>query len=162
MLERLTALDWVPSVSPADDDEEPPRRELVDNPLILQNAFPGGLRFADPTDFAAAVEQVRAASVAGGRDPEVDVVAFREQVNRWRALQKLYRDCGWPREGFRGDELRARMGEWVRRAEEVRYELYAVLGGGAGPTTEETRARREHVTRNWEAFWAEAAGEGFV
>lgn len=159
---HLSALEWVPFVEPTDDEEEPPRRELVDNPLIFQQVFPGGVRFTDLTNIRAAVEQVRTSAIrSGDRDPDVDVAVFREQINRWRALQKLYRDCGWPGEGFRAQEFRMKRSEWVRRMEEIRYEFYAVLGDRATPM-EEIRGRREDVTRRWEAFWADSAGDGFV
>lgn len=89
-----------------------------------------------------------------------DVLPMRAQLNRWRALQKLYRDCGWGTEGaFDGEEFERRRLAFVTREKALEWK-WIKHGGHPRPTdTEEQQRRRGEINREWDEFWRESAGE---
>ncbi|CAJ2504006.1 Uu.00g114000.m01.CDS01 [Anthostomella pinea] len=108
---KLKTLEWVPYYDPTDDGyAEPASREIVDSPLIMENFRPLGFSGSPVPlpldDHEAALAKTQEVIGSGGVD------GIRERLNRWIALQKLYRDCGWGSgdddDAFDGDEFEAR------------------------------------------------------
>lgn len=152
MVEKLQSLECVPFFDP-DGWERPPAREIVENPLIFQNFWPGGIRV--PMDPVLAVEKVRRELGQESADET------RRQINRWRALQKMYRDCGWGTEAFDGELLERRRADWAKEAKEVEKQRWCFLFAPALETAEQQTLQQElrrEFNQRWEMFWTESAG----
>jgi hypothetical protein len=142
IVERFTSLDWVPFF----DNTTSHSYKIIENPIHFQNIFPGGIRL--PLEPTLAIAQLRREL------GEQSVLALREDINRWRSLQKLYQDCGWGTEGYDGEEFESRRREWS--VELMELEKQSRL---AQFTSE---AQREDIRVIRGAFWAVKAGPSAV
>ena len=142
ILGKFTNLEWVPLF----DEASPDSRRILENPICLQNIMFGGIRL--PTDPVLAMVQIR-------RDASEQVVAtFREEINRWRALQVLYRRAGWGTERYDSGEFEVLRREWLRRLEQ--FDRQARLA------RRRSAAESEAVRLAKEAFLVEGAGADAV
>ena len=142
ILGKFNSLDWVPHF----DESSPGSRRILENPICLQNIVFGGIHL--PTDPALAMAQVR-------RDGTEQVVAtLREAINRWRALQVLYRTAGWGTERYVPEELEALRREWLGRLEQ--FERQGRLARRM------SAAQSEEIRLAKEVFLAESAGVNAV
>ena len=137
------------------DGDTPPSREIVENPLIFLNIWPGGVRLP--------MDNVQVTLAQTGQSGPDSVGSLRHQFNRWRALQKMYRDCGWgaAETDFDGENFERMRLDWVLRAKRLAWECMKARRQG-DPSTEEQRRRREEITGEWDAFWRESAGDDAV
>lgn len=150
---KFKTLEWVPYYNPTDSDE-PPSRAIVENPITFQNIWPGAIRL--PADnFQAALGQL-------------DLKAqfdFRQQINYWKAQQKLFLDCGWGTEAFDGELYGRRRAEWIPAAGAMLYEYmtamdqYMTLGESE---TEQQKHEREAVYERCNNFFRMSAGDHAV
>jgi hypothetical protein len=92
---------------------------------------------------------------------EQSVSGWREPINRWKSMQKLYEDCGWGTEKYDGEELVKRREEMFKRLSEVERRTHGarrrVLAHGG-----DVEAARREMTVARESFWAEYAGANAV
>jgi hypothetical protein len=102
-----------------------------------------------PTDQTLAVAQIR-------RDLGEQSVLFilREEINRWRLLQMLYRNSGWGTERYNPEQFGDTRREWFGKLKELdKQRRLARRRSGA---------RREELRVAREAFWFEKAGTNAV
>jgi hypothetical protein len=109
MIAKYQSLEWVPYYNP-DKDDVPAARKILEDPIAMQNLFPGGIRL--PSDHAVAVRELKEkySHDQGGAE------SVLKDIERWRALQKLYWDCGWAGD-FDGDLFERKRAEFIRRTE---------------------------------------------
>jgi hypothetical protein len=89
---------------------------------------------------------------------------LRRRVNRLRALQKIYRDCGWGSGSFDSEAFAQKRADFIetlaeleletRRRPRVTIDPQQVVGG-ENPTLEHVSSRLDH-------FLVQAAGEHAV
>jgi hypothetical protein len=108
IIEKFENLEWVPYLDP-DDAEGPPGRQIIEDPVLFLRAYGARLGFMVPP-FASAAE------MRGMNQTQREEVgdSLRRRINRWRALQKMYRDCGWGGPDFDGEGFEKRRREYVR------------------------------------------------
>ena len=109
------------------------------------------------------MDNVQDALAQSGQSGPDFVGSLRHQLNRWRALQKMYRDCGWgaAEADFFGEDFERRRLNWIPRAKDVEWKCMKDRRRG-DPSTEGQRRRREEVMTEWDAFWRESAGDNAV
>lgn len=137
-------MEWVPYYD-ADDHDDPPARQIVQDPINIWNLFPTAPRL--PRDTSAAIQHLRQRFGPEGAD------GLRESINRWRALQKLFRDCGWGTKNFDGEEFERKRAEFIA-AEKEMEELF--------PQSNERLLSAEELSSTWNNFWMQTAGENAV
>jgi hypothetical protein len=137
-------LEWVPYYDP-DDHDDPPARQILQDPIIVWNLFPAAAPL--PRDTSAAIEQLRQKFGPEGADD------LRERINHRRALQKLFRDYGWGTKNFDGKEFERKRAEFIAAGKEVE-ELF--------PRSNERHLSAEELSSTWNNFWVQAAGENAV
>lgn len=105
IIARLEDLEWVPYYDLQDGHAEAPlfQRKLVENPIVFQNIWPGGIRI--PDGIAAAIEYMEIEH--GGAD------GLRRNINRWRALQMHYVDSGWGTNAWDPDDFLGKRVRWI-------------------------------------------------
>ncbi|KAJ4361010.1 uncharacterized protein N0V89_001579 [Didymosphaeria variabile] len=103
--EKLESLEWVPYYD-SDDKAEAPlfQRKLVEDPIVFQNIWSGGIRV--PGEIAAAIEYLQ--SEHGDAD------WLRQSINRWRALQMHYVDSRWATGAWDADAFWEKRVAWIR------------------------------------------------
>lgn len=167
---KVTGLEWVPLYNPA-DAHEVPVRELVDTPAFMANEWATGVRawtggrVTVPLDDDAAFLAISREFL--GSESSMD--NLRWQINRWRSLQKLYRDAGWNSDypdsnRFDGDAFERTRANWLQRLKFIEDEYYdseQVTWQGR-PLREEDQLRLDEAKERLEAFWAESAGDRYV
>jgi hypothetical protein len=128
----------------------------LEDPIVMQNLFPGGIRL--PSDTTAAIQHRRQQDGSDGADE------LRRNINRLRAWQKIYRDCGWGLGIFDGEAFERKrvdfidtLGELEELESEARRRSSFAVGqqpvvGGDTPTLEQVLSRFDH-------FLVQAAGE---
>jgi hypothetical protein len=79
---------------------------MMQNPIVFQNVWPMGIRV--PEEPQAAVDFLEQELGHGGAD------YLRRDITRWRAIQKLSKDCGWGTCNFNGDMFEESRANWVR------------------------------------------------
>lgn len=131
--EKTQTLEWVPFYDP-DDDTETPQRKMIDDPIIFQNIFPGGIRL--PYNHQAALNEMESRLGLESKN------ALRCNINYWKALQNLHRQCGWP-DTFDTETFEKRRKEWLKTMKEIE-KISGVYG------------------LQWGQFLAESAGEDAV
>ncbi|KAI8933460.1 hypothetical protein NX059_010074 [Plenodomus lindquistii] len=142
ILQKFTSLDWVPFF----DESSPGTRQILDNPIYLQNMVPGAAPL--PTDPTLAVAQIR-------RDSgEQSASVLREQINRWRSVQRLYQASSWGTEGYDPEEFAKMRREWFTRLKQ--------LDRQGRLARRMTGTQREDFRVAKEAFWAVSAGANAV
>jgi hypothetical protein len=158
MIARFQSLQWIPYRDPREEDGgyDPPARKIMEDPIVMQNLFPGGIRL--PPDTAAAIQSMRQQDRPDGADE------LRRSINRLRAWQKIYRDCGWGLENFDGEAFERKRVHYIEALDELeRLEADAryrssigvnqqPLVGGDTPTLGQLLSRLDH-------FLVQAAGE---
>jgi hypothetical protein len=151
MVVKLQTLEWVPLYNPSQEgDSDPPAREIIENPLIFQNIWPGGIRMpVEPTEAIASLRQTSDENVLND---------MRQQINRWRALQKLYRDCGWGSESFDGEAFEVKRVDWIRVQDVLGREREEYMFSPVHQT-DQHQLLRQQVEDRWHTFWTESAGE---
>lgn len=104
----------MPYYDPSDSDGDKPlfRRRLVENPIVFQNVFPGGIRI--PDDIAAAIEYMEREHGGANR--------FRRDINRWRALQMHYVDSGWGTDAWDPDAFWEKRVRWLEEEHAIQRE----------------------------------------
>ncbi|CAI6336705.1 unnamed protein product [Periconia digitata] len=149
-------LAWVPHISSLDQVGDTPRmREILENPVLVGNMLPGFIRLSE--DPAQAIQELD-----GPYQTQM-----RMRVNRWKAIQKLYRDCRWGTDGFDGEEFGRIRAEWLREEREgkqlARQSRVARLMANQWGFDISERNRKQNgqiaPDREWEmTFWTEKAG----
>ncbi|KAF7128419.1 hypothetical protein CNMCM5793_003149 [Aspergillus hiratsukae] len=150
VFEKFNSLEYVPFFDP-DDGAEVPIRKIMENPILFQNIFPGGIRL--PTDPQAAAQQ------CGERRDGHD--GIRRDLNQWRALQKLYRDAGWESE-FDGELFDNRRRDLLRVMDDLQHQSSEWSRIPPHRRTQDERIAEREFRQRREAFWAESAGEYYV
>ena len=156
IISKFQSLEWVPYYDPH-DDHDPPARKILEDPIVMQNLFPGGIRL--PTETTAAIQYMRQHHGSDGAD------GWRRRINRFRAWQKIYRDYGWGSGAFDGEAFELKRADFIVALEEledmelgVRNRSWAISVGAQqvvgvdAPTLEQVTARLDH-------FLVQAAGE---
>jgi hypothetical protein len=138
ILQKFTSLEWVPYF----DEASPSLRQILENPIFLQNIVPGTISL--PTDPTLAVAQIRRAS------GEQSVSVLREEINRWRSFQRLYQNSGWGTDRYDPVKLENTRREWFGRLKELDRQG-RLARRMSGSQREELRVARE-------AFWTDSAG----
>lgn len=159
IVRKYESLEWVPWFDP-DDDDDIPHRKMIENPLIVWSVRPGFLKLPSD-DPSAAVQLVRSRF---GQEASDNV---REQINRWKAFQKLFRDSGWGSESsFNGDDFDRKRLELLNAAKEFETqrlsygsESFAQLGG-IDPAQQEVLAQGSEYGRR--VFWTGRADEDAI
>jgi hypothetical protein len=139
----------VPYFDPEDDDV-PRSREIVQNPIITQSSLPMGVRV--PEEPRAAIEflqQELAPGIAEGA---------RREVNRWRALQKLYRHCGWGSVHFDGVAFEQQRADWIQEWNHWKEQGLDFMN----PGSQHTKEQKREFERQWNLFLITSAGEDHV
>ncbi|KAI4612923.1 hypothetical protein J4E80_006978 [Alternaria sp. BMP 0032] len=156
IIAKFDILEWVPYYDPQ-DDHDPPARKILEDPIIMQNLFPGGIRL--PTQTTAAIQYMRQHHGSDGAD------GWRRRINRFRAWQKIYRDCGWSSGAFDGEAFELRRAEFIEALEEL-DELESEarnrpwrISVGAQQIVGEDAPTLEQVTSRLDHFLVQAAGE---
>ncbi|KAI4703826.1 hypothetical protein J4E89_009795 [Alternaria sp. Ai002NY15] len=156
IIAKFDILEWVPYYDPQ-DDHDPPARKILEDPIIMQNLFPGGIRL--PTQTTAAIQYMRQHHGSDGAD------GWRRRINRFRAWQKIYRDCGWSSGAFDGEAFELKRANFIVALEELddmesgaRNRLWAISVGAQQVVGEDTPTL-EQVTSRLDHFLVEAAGE---
>lgn len=154
MAQKLQSLEWVPYYDPDYYDAESLyERQLVENPIAFQNIWPGGIRI--PEEIPAAIKYMKEEY---GQD-EAD--GLRQQINRWRALQRHYLDCGWGTEAWDGDAFWQKRVAWIRDMNVLYYERMRSQPSSEYQT-EHYYAVRQEIEEKWNRFFFESAGERAV
>lgn len=142
----------MPYYDPDDREEELLfQRKLVENPIVFQNIWPGGIRV--PEEIAAAIEYLQ--SEHEGAD------GLRRQINRWRALQMHYVDSRWGTDAWDADAFWDRRVAWIRASDALMRER---------PSEAWSHDRQEHLEHpmlpDWENryfdFFKQSAGHRAV
>jgi hypothetical protein len=158
MMAKFQSLEWVPYRDSREKDGglDPPAREIMDDPIVMQNLFPGGIRL--PPDTTAAIQSMRQQNGPDGADE------LRRSINRLRAWQKIYRDCGWGSGNLDGEAFERKRVHYVEALDDLeRLEANARYRSSPGasqqpfvigdmPTLEVVLSRLDH-------FLVQAAGE---
>ncbi|RLL93462.1 hypothetical protein CFD26_100963 [Aspergillus turcosus] len=150
VFEKFHTLEYVPFFDP-DGEAEVPIRKIMENPILFQNIWPGGVRL--PTDPQAAVQQY--GENQDGRD------LIRHNINEWRALQKLYRDAGWESK-FNGELFDNRRRDLLRAMDDFQGQSSRWYSIPEHRKTEEMRMAEREFRQRREEFWAEIAGEYYL
>jgi len=159
IIAKFQSLEWVPYYDPSEDDDpcHPPSRKILEDPIIMQNLFPGGIRH--PTDTNAAIQHLRQQHGPDGAD------RLRRDINRLRAWQKIYRDCGWGSGTFDGEAFELKRADFIEALEELddleseaRNRPWLVSVGAQQVVGEDTPTL-EQVTSRLDHFLVQAAGE---
>ena len=137
-------MEWVPYYD-ANDHDDPPARQIVQDPIIVWNLFPAAIRL--PLDTSAAIQHLTQEFGPGSADD------LRGSINRWRALQKLYRDCGWGTENFDGEAFERKRAEFIA----MRKEMDMLF-----PRHGERILSAEEFSSTWNSFWVQTTGENAV
>jgi hypothetical protein len=149
---KLETLEWVPYYDPDDREKECLfQRNLVENPIVFQNIWPGGIRV--PEEITSAIEYLQ--SEHGGAD------GLRRDINRWRALQMHYVDSGWGTAVWDVDAF------WERRVAWIRQMNALVSERSSGFWSQDGREHLEHpMLPDWENrcfdFFKQSAGDRAV
>lgn len=150
LVARFESLEWVPYFDADNDRKEPPARQIVQDPIVTQNKFPGGIRL--PLDPAAAIQHL------GQELGQESVNSLQHSINRWRVLQKLYRESGWGTKMFDGDAFERKRADFIkalRKLENIqrraRYQL---------PAQQQMNA--DGLSTQSVEFWEQWAGENVV
>ncbi|KAI4921666.1 hypothetical protein J4E90_000092 [Alternaria incomplexa] len=159
IIAKFQSLEWVPYYDPREDDDpsHPPARKILEDPIIMQNLFPGGIRL--PTDTTAAIQHLRQQNGPDGAD------WLRRYINRVRAWQKIYLDCGWGSGAFDGEAFELKRAEFIEALEELDdLESEArnrpwLISIGAQQVVGEDTPTLEQVTLRLDHFLVQAAGE---
>lgn len=132
ILARIRALDWVPLVD-GGNNQESRKRSLIESPTVRfqssQPQHPRPFHEAGPSraDDEAALQQFQQQHEqrdSGGED--FTAWFFRNEVNYYHALRKIYLDCGWDVEQddggphFDGDRLEQRRDDFARHVKALR------------------------------------------
>ncbi|GIJ85587.1 hypothetical protein Asppvi_004446 [Aspergillus pseudoviridinutans] len=150
VFEKFNTLEYVPFFDP-DGEAEVPIRKIMENPILFQNIWPGGVRL--PTDPQAAIQQY--GENRDGRD------LIRRNINEWRALQKLYRDAGWESE-FNGELFDNRRRDLLRMMDDFQDQSSEWSMIPPHRRTQDERIAEREFRQRQDAFWAESAGEYYV
>lgn len=119
----------------------------------MQNLFPGGIHAKDYQEAFRICEQL---------GPDF-LRSMRQQINYWRALQKLYRDCGWgSTAGFDGECFDRRRVEWIAAWKDVDRERLDYGLRLPLPETEQQALPSEEAERRYDTFLKESAGENAI
>lgn len=112
VIRKLENLEWVPYYDLEDGHVEAPlfQRKLVENPIVFQNIWLGGIR--TPDGIAAAIEYME--SEHEGAD------GLRRNINRWRALQMHYVDSGWGTNAWDPDAFWEKRFAWIREEHAIK------------------------------------------
>jgi hypothetical protein len=112
MIAKSQSLEWTPYYDPREEDGyDPPARKIMEDPTVMQNLFPGGIRL--PSEATAAIQSMRKQDSSDGADE------LRRSINRLRAWQKIYRDCGWGSDNFDGEAFERKRVHYVEALEEL-------------------------------------------
>ena len=159
IIAKFQSLEWVPYYDPSEDDDpsHPPARKVLEDPIIMQNLFPGGIRL--PTETTAAIQYMRQHHGSDGAD------GWRRRINRFRVWQKIYQDCGWSSVAFDGEAFELSRAEFIEALEEL-DELESEarnrpwrISVGAQQIVGEDAPTLEQVTSRLDHFLVQAAGE---
>jgi hypothetical protein len=134
----------------------------LEDPIIFQNIWPGGIRI--PSNTADAINALREQFGPDGAD------SLREQTNILRAFQKMYRDCGWGTDGFDGELFDQKRTQFLREFEELEERKHYAqrqsrvsMVPGQQPFSEEEAvgqtARLDAAVSDMDRFLTRAAGE---
>lgn len=194
MIARIRALDWVPLVA-GGNNQESRRRSLIDSPVARNQSsqlkHSRSFLEAGPSraDDEAALQQVqnRHQQKKNGGSEDFEVWFFRNEVNHYHALRKIYLECGWDvkEEGgpqFDGDRLEQLRSEFATRVKALRSPAVKAAGERQRieqsaqtfadlpprlrqmglqqmPEDEELRVFRPEVMDRYSSFLREAAGD---
>ncbi|KAI4656221.1 hypothetical protein J4E93_000940 [Alternaria ventricosa] len=156
---KFQSLEWVPYYDPSEDDDpsHPPARKILEDPIIMQNLFPGGIRL--PTETTAAIQYMRQHHGSDGAD------GWRRRINRFRAWQKIYQDCGWGSAVFDIEAFELERSKLIEALEELdNLESEArnrpwLISVGAQQVVREDAPTLEQVTSRLDHFLVQAAGK---
>jgi hypothetical protein len=158
IISKFQSLEWVPYCDPREEDEgdNPPARKILEDPIVMQNLFPGGIRL--PSDTNAAIQYMREHYGSDGAD------GLRRSINQFRAWQKIYRDCRWGFGIFDGEAFelkRANLIESLEELDDLEMEARHPPGFAAGlqqAVGGDTHTLEQVLSRLGD-FLVEAAGE---
>lgn len=158
---RFQNLEWIPYWNP-DSSDEPPLRKILEDPIIFQNIWPGGIRL--PSNTIDAIDTLRAQIGSEGAN------SLREQTNILRAFQEMYRTCSWGSNDFDGELFDHKRMQFIREIKELGKRKHQAHRGsrvsrilGQHPISEEhaaaQRAGLEAAVSEIDCFLARVAGE---
>jgi len=159
IIAKFQNLEWVPYYDPSEDDDpcHPPSRKILEDPIVMQNLFPGGIRL--PTETIAAIQYMRQHHGSDGAD------GWRRRINRFRAWQKIYQDCGWGSAVFDIEAFELKRSKLIEALEELdaleseaRNRPWRISVGAQQVVGEDTPTL-EQVTSRLDHFLVQAAGE---
>jgi len=89
---------------------------------------------------------------------------LRQSYNQWRALQKLYQDCGWGSETFDGEAFERKRREWIAEKKIIERVRRDFLGSTMFPRygQEQQYQLPYELWQRWDDFWTKSAGEHAV
>ena len=156
IISKFQSLEWIPYYDPQ-DAHDPSARKILEDPIVMQNLFPGGIRL--PTDTTAAIQHLRQQHGPDGAD------WLRRYINRVRAWQKIYLNCGWGSGAFDGEAFELKRADFIEALEELddleseaRNRPWLASIGAQQVVGEDTPAL-EQVTSRLDHFLVQAAGE---
>jgi hypothetical protein len=161
---KFQNLEWIPYWNP-DSSDEPPPRKILEDPIIFQNIWPGGIRL--PSNTIDAIDTLRAQIGPEGAN------SLREQTNTLRAFQKMYRACSWGSNDFDGELFDQKRMQFIRELNELEKRKHQARRSsrvsrvpGQHPISEEhaatQRAGLEAAVSDIDRFLVRAAGEHAV
>lgn len=139
MIARIQALDWVPLVE-GGNNQESRKRSLIDSPPVRfqssQPQHPRPFHEAGPSraDYEAALQQVQNQQQQNSGEESFEAWFFRNEVNYYHALRRIYLDCGWDveEEGggphFDGDRLEQQRNQFAWRVKALRCPAIKAAG----------------------------------
>ena len=122
-------------------------RVIIENRISFQNVMTEGRRL--PTNPEEAIEELMLDSGV----ENAFLVALKQDINRWRAFQNLYVDCGWGTDDYDSEKFKKRRGDWWTEYADIGDQVELKSHDFSG-----MEKREAEIAERRARFWFEKAG----